>query len=328
MKVIKEISNSSEVIASQLLARDNFLLFGHIIPDGDCIGSIAALQLGLEARGKKVEVILQDPVPDIYKFLPVTARFRHEWSSDINAQNIIFLDCSDINRIGEQVSANLNSSVTTFNIDHHATNDYFADYNWVEPGAAATAELVFALLNALQVKINPEMATALFSGLVMDTGRFMYSSTTDKTMAIAADLLKAGVDINQVRINLFETKTREEILLIRLALNNISISDDGRIAWISLPYQQIEAIGALSIHPESIINYTREIKGVEVGILFREITPGIIKVGFRAKGDVDVARIAGRIGGGGHRQAAGASFEGSMAEAEKIVTKLVKDVIN
>lgn len=327
MKVISEVLNN-EVIAAQLLARDNFLLLGHIIPDGDCIGSIAALQLGLESIGKKVAVILQDPVPEIYKFLSVSKEFRHKWASDIIAHNIVFLDCSDINRIGEKILADLKGPVTTFNIDHHATNDNFADFNWIEPGAAATAELVYAILNSMQVKISPEIANALFSGLVMDTGRFMYSSTTDKTMAIAADLLKAGVDINQVRINLFETKTREEILLIRLALNNISISDDGRIAWISLPYQQIEAIGALSIHPESIINYTREIKGVEVGILFREITPGIIKVGFRAKGDVDVARIAGRIGGGGHRQAAGASFEGSMAEAEKIVTNLVKDVIN
>lgn len=328
MKVIKEINNSSEIIAGQLLTRDNFLLLGHIIPDGDCVGSMAALQLGLEAKGKKAEVMLQDQVPDIYKFLPVTARFRHEWPRGIHIQNIIFLDCSDINRIGERISCDLNSSAATFNIDHHATNDYFADYNWVEPKAAATAELIFALLKAMQVKINAEMATALFSGLVMDTGKFMYSSTTDKTMITAAHLLQAGADINQVRINLFESKTWEEILLLRLALNNISISDDERIAWISLPYKEIQAIGALDIHPENIINYTREIKDVEVGILFREINPGLIKIGFRARGNIDAAQIAAKLGGGGHQQAAGATYEGSLAQAENMVIKLVKDVIN
>ncbi|HNX28506.1 MAG TPA: bifunctional oligoribonuclease/PAP phosphatase NrnA [Syntrophomonadaceae bacterium] len=328
MKVIKVSNKSREVIAGQLLARDNFLLLGHIIPDGDCIGSIAAMQLGLEVLGKKVEVVLLDQVPEIYNFLPVTARFRHEWPRDFKAENIIYLDCSDIMRVGEKIAAEINGEVTTFNIDHHATNDYFADYNWIEPGAAATAELVLALLNTMRVSISPDMATALYSGLVMDTGRFMYSNTSESTLSAAALLLKAGADIDQMRINLFESKTRAEVDLIRLALNNISLSDDGRIAWIALPYKRVQAIGALGIHPESIINYTREIKGVEVGMLFREIEPGMIKVGFRAKGKIDVAMIAGKIGGGGHRQAAGATYHGSLAQAKKVVIKMVRDVLD
>ncbi|NLB53067.1 MAG: bifunctional oligoribonuclease/PAP phosphatase NrnA [Syntrophomonadaceae bacterium] len=328
MKGINKGLINSEQIARELLDRDNFLLLGHIIPDGDCVGSLAALKLGLESMGKKAEVLLQDQVPEIYRFLPATAKFRHEWSDDINIKNVVFIDCSELARVGDKIAANLNSSFTTINIDHHATNDLFADHNWVEPGVAATAELIFAVLKDMQVKLTVEMATALFCGLVMDTGRFMYSSTTDKTMNVAAGLLKAGVDINQVRINLFESKTSQEILLIRLALNNIIVSDDGRIAWITLPYEEVKSIGALGIHPESIINYTREIKGVQVGILFREISPGIIKVGFRAKGSVDVSRIAGKIGGGGHRQAAGATYEGSLAEAKETVLQLVKDVLH
>lgn len=328
MKATKTSRNSCQVIAGQLLARDYFLLVGHIIPDGDCIGSVAALQMGLEALGKKAEVLLPDQVPDIYNFISVTASYKYHWPGDFPVENIIYLDCSENIRVGEIVAAHISSKVTTFNIDHHATNDNFADYNWVEPEAAATAELVLELLNAMKVSINSDMATALYSGLVMDTGRFMYRNTSDRTLIAASQLLKAGADLNQIRINLFESKDREEVNLIRLALNNLSVSDDGRIAWISLPYKKVEAIGALQSHPESIINYTREIRGVEVGMLFREIEPGKIKVGFRAKENIDVAAIAAVIGGGGHRQAAGAVYMGTLAQAKKTVIKLVKDVLD
>ncbi len=327
MKGINRDQESCQVIADELLARDNFLLVGHIIPDGDCIGSAAALLMGLMVLGKKARVLLSDPVPEIYNFISVTADFKAQWPDDRVIENIIYLDCSDDKRVGEAIAASVDNTVTTFNIDHHATNDDFADYNWVDPHAAATAEMVLLLLNTMEVNIDADIATALYSGLVMDTGRFMYQSTSERTLMTASQLLNAGADLDLIRINLFESKTGKEMELIRLALNNLIISDDGRVAWISLPYKKVEEIGALKIHPESIINYTREIKGVEVGMLFREIEPGKIKIGFRAKKDIDVARIAAELGGGGHRQAAGAVYQGTLDEARTMVIKIVKDVL-
>ena len=243
MKAINKDQQDCQIIADQLLNRDNFLLVGHIIPDGDCIGSAAALMMGLMALGKNAQVLLSDPVPEIYSFLSVTADFNKMWPEDLSIDNIIYLDCSDKMRVGETIANRIDNSVTTFNIDHHATNDNFADYNWVDPHAAATAELILFLLNAMRVRIDADIATALYSGLVMDTGRFMYQSTSDTTLMAASQLLQAGADLERIRTNLFESKTGEEMGLIRLALNNLELSNDGRLAWISLPYKKIEEIG-------------------------------------------------------------------------------------
>ena len=129
MKGINKDQESCQVIADELLARDNFLLVGHIIPDGDCIGSAAALLMGLMVLGKKAQVLLSDPVPEIYNFISVTADFKAQWPDDRVIENIIYLDCSDDTRVGETIAAAVDNTVTTFNIDHHATNDDFADYN-------------------------------------------------------------------------------------------------------------------------------------------------------------------------------------------------------
>lgn len=314
-------------ISDQLLQEDNYFIIGHIIPDGDCIGSMLALYLGLKSLGKKVEMVLEDAVPDLYLFLDGTCLIKSSAVPESSEYNLIFLDCSDLKRAGEEVIKNFTVPEYTFNIDHHATNDFFAHYNYVDADASSTAEIIYNILSCMQVNIDSRIAEALYTGMLMDTGSFQYSNTKSSTLQIAARLLDKGVDLDKLRINLFESKDKREILLLGKALQSINFSADGKIAWMTLSYTDVESIGALGLHPEGIINYTRMIKGVEVGILFREVSPGMIKIGFRSKGEVDVAFLASKIGGGGHKKAAGASREGTLEEVKSQVLAMVEEVV-
>lgn len=321
--------NTMNEIVRQLQAGQNFVLVGHAVPDGDCIGSLLAACTALRQMGKTVDMLLEDQVPQIYSYLALAAEIKRPFQLDMEPDTIIFLDCSDMERVGEKTLAWLKEKKAALvNIDHHATNDMFGDFNYVEPEAAATAEILFHIIAQLPVEMNTNIADCLFAGIVMDTGQFLNSNTTSATLRTTATLLDLGSSVDRARTHLFESKPREEVLLLRQALQHLNFNRDGRIAWMLLPHEEIEAVGAGNIHPEGIINYARMIAGVEVALLFREITPGVVKVGFRSRGDIDVARIAAEFGGGGHKRASGARLEGSLEEATGIILRKVEEVLN
>lgn len=320
--------NSLKEIAAVLKDRDNYLLTGHAIPDGDCIGSLIGLYLALLSMGKNAVILLQDKVPDLYYYLYGSDKIISPGQIKGSFSNVIFLDSSDEQRVGTEVLECIKRRDFTINIDHHETNEFFGDMNYIDSGAAATGQIIFKLLREMNVEISLQMAEALYAAIIMDTGNFQYSNTSSETFQIAAELLECGVDLNRTRINLFESKQREEILLLKTALKYIDFSRDGRLAWMLLPYEEVKCIGALDIHPEGIIGYTRMIKGVEIGLLFREIKPGFVKIGFRSKKAVNVAEIAAHFGGGGHAQAAGARQEGTLAEVKNRVIRYIEDVLS
>lgn len=314
-------------IAYRLRERDKFILVGHVIPDGDCIGSLLALYLGLQSLGKKVQVYSQDPLPPLYHYLPAIDVILPASRLEPPVENVIFLDCGDPLRIGEDLLQALSGRSCSFNLDHHQGNQLFADYNYVDTDAAATAEIVFELLNLMQVVVDKSMARCLYAGIVMDTGSFMNSNTRSHTMRAAAQLIELGADVDEARIKLLESKPLQEVLLMRQALQHLELSQDGRIAWMVLPLEEVDRLEAGQVHPEGIINIARSIKGVEISLLFREVSPGIVKVGFRSRGAVDVARLAASFDGGGHKQAAGAQLQGSLEQVIARVLDAVKDVM-
>jgi len=319
--------NKLESIGKQLSTLDNYVIVGHSIPDGDSVGSLLALFLALNRMGKKAAIIMQDNLSSIYRYLPAVDNFSQPDDIELMPENVIFLDCSRIDRIGEELLERFEDRRITINIDHHHDNDFFGDYNYVDPVASSTAEIIYQLLKVMGVEISREIADCIYAGIVMDTGSFMNSNTTSTTMSIASELLLAGASVDLARNNLLESKPREEVSLLCLGLQHLEFYREGKIACMKLPFEEVRKIDALNIHPEGTINYVRSIQGVEVALMLREVNPGLIKIGYRSKNQVDVAALAARLGGGGHKRAAGAKKSGSLDQVCSLVIDMVEDVL-
>lgn len=319
--------NRLESIGKQLSTLDNYVIVGHSIPDGDSVGSLLALFLALNRIGKKAAIIMQDNLSSIYSYLPAVDNFSQPDDIELMPENVIFLDCSRIDRIGEELLERFEDRRITINIDHHHDNDFFGDYNYVDPVASSTAEIIYQLLKVMGVEISREIADCIYAGIVMDTGSFMNSNTTSTTMRIASELLLAGASVDLARNNLLESKPREEVSLLCLGLQHLEFYREGKIACMKLPFEEVRKIDALNIHPEGTINYVRSIQGVEVALMLREVNPGLIKIGYRSKTQVDVAALAARLGGGGHKRAAGAKKSGSLDQVCSLVIDMVEDVL-
>ncbi|MDR1159252.1 MAG: bifunctional oligoribonuclease/PAP phosphatase NrnA [Syntrophomonadaceae bacterium] len=321
-------NNTLQEISSKLLSKKEWLITGHSIPDGDCVGSVLGLYHALKAVGKEAAMLLEDPIPEIYGFIEGARLIKKPDELENIPDAIVCLDCSDLERMGNKTRKIISGCSECINIDHHMTNSYFGDLNYVDIEAAATGEIIVDLLSCMEADINTNVAQALFSALVTDSGSFMNNNTTAATMKKAAVLLESGLDISKIRVHLFESKPELEVLLLRYALNSISFHCNKKIACMHLFYEDMKELGALDFHPEGIIDYTRRIEGVEIGILFREIAPGLVKVGFRAKNMIDVALLAQNFGGGGHRQAAGAKINGNINEVMQKVLLKAEEVLS
>ena len=303
-----------EALVGTLQGADEILISSHINPDGDSIGSLIGLGLALESLGKKVTLLNQDPTPSMFQFLKGAERIRNLEDNIPIPETAVLVDCADLERVGAELAAQLKKAHCIINIDHHVSNAYFGHYNLVDPSAAATAEIILRLLPLLDVKLDQDMATALYTGIVMDTGRFQYANTTPATHKAVAFLLEKGVDLGQVQNRLFETCSLPSLRLIGEALRLLQLTPDGKIAWIEITRQLMLQTGTKPEHCEGIINYPRSLQGVEIALLFREINPEQIKVGIRSKRMVDVNGLACCFGGGGHERAAGCIISGKMRE--------------
>ncbi|KUG02891.1 3'-to-5' oligoribonuclease a [hydrocarbon metagenome] len=317
-----------ENIGRQMSISDDYVIVGHSIPDGDSVGSILALYQALITLGKRVTIIMQDPLSSVYDYLPMVNRFCRPEDIDIIPKNVILLDCSRLDRIGEEALKLMQDRQMTINIDHHQDNDTFGDLNYVDPLASSAAEIIYELLTVMEINISKEIADCLYAGIVMDTGSFMNTNTTSTTMRIAAALLEKGADTDLARNNLLESKPHKEVLLLGLGLKHLEFHHQGKIACMKLPFEEVRDIDALDIHPEGTINYVRSIKGVEVALLFREVSPGLVKIGYRSKNRIDVAALANKLGGGGHKRAAGAQKTGALNEVGRLVIEMVEDVLD
>lgn len=319
--------NELESIGQKLLLLDDYAIIGHSVPDGDSIGSILALYLALSKAGKKVTIIMQDSLSPIYDYLPGIDDFHRPDDIAQMPGNVIFLDCASLDRIGESLRPRVQDGINSINIDHHQDNDFFGHDNYIDPLASSTAQIIFRLLKSMGIDIDADIANCLYAGIIMDTGSFMNSNTSSTTMRAAAELLDLGADVNRARNNLLESKPLSEILLLGLGLQNLEFYQEGQIACMKLPYGELKNINAQDVHPEGIINHLRSIKGVEVALILREVSPGLIKISFRSKDKVDVAALAASLDGGGHKRAAGAQKKGSLDEVKRLLLEMIEDVL-
>lgn len=303
--------------------KSSFLLTAHIFPDGDNIGSLLALRAALEQLGKRVQVVLDDAVPASFHFLAGIEHIKRAEEISPDFEVLMVLDSSGIERIGS-IQRLLNEQTIVVNIDHHISNTGFGQVNYIDAAATATAEMVYDLLVELNVTINEEIATAVFTGIATDCGFFKYGNTTRKAMEAAGKMIDYGARPQQISDTL-ESKSLPALKLLARALEQIQIGAQGRLAWLAIDEAALAATGTGQEDTEGLINYVRFIQGVEVALLLREVPGRGVKVSMRSKGTIDVNQIAQRFGGGGHMKAAGCSFSIPLSAAtEQIVQAVVE----
>ena len=312
-------------LASRLARGTSFLLLAHLHPDGDVLGSMLGLGLALMGQGKPVTLAGPHPVPEPYRFLH-GAEWIQQWKEAHGAYDVtVLLDCPDPARTGGLLDMVRERGTTVVNIDHHQDNRRFGDFNWVDVSAAATGELVYDLLQTLRWPLTPEVATALYTALVTDTGSFRYSNSSAKAFRVAAHLVSEGAAPARVAGELHEGRTLDALRLLGDLLQRIEMSPDGRVAWLVLPSEL--AGNQDLIEAEDFITYPRSIRSVKVALLFRELHPGHVKVSLRGKGEINVAKIAGRFGGGGHPNASGCTVALPLEAAKAALLDAVAEAL-
>jgi bifunctional oligoribonuclease and PAP phosphatase NrnA len=302
-----------ERVAAELRDRDRFLLTAHEGPDGDALGSLLGMHHLLTQLGKDSVMFMaakEFPLPIEYRFLPLEEVF-HEPPADMADRAVVFLDCGNIDRM--PVGFLTEGDNFIINIDHHHDNTRFGDANLVDTAASCTAEIVYQLAQLLGSRITPEIASALYVGLVTDTGKFMYENVNATTHRIAADLIEAGVRVDETYRRLYEHVPLEKLRLVSRALNGIQWQCDGRLVLTYVTDADYQASGAGEEMTEGIIDHLRSVEGAKVAALVRDQGgrgDAARKVSLRSSdGEIDVSAIARHYGGGGHKRAAGFSTD-------------------
>lgn len=301
-----------------------FLVVSHVQPDGDAIGSTLAIAHILKQCGKQFLLTNDSPVPEKYHYMDMaTDILPWEQAKKSHFDAVISVDCADSLRLGN-VQIVLKQGFPLLNIDHHATNDRFGSVNVVQDDKSATAEMLYDFSEYLQLTWNRDFAEAVYTGVMTDTGGFRYSNTSPSCMALAAHLLQFGVNPGKVAERVFENISRAKVTILKHALNSLTLSDDGKIAWITITAEQLKQSGAKEEDLGGIVNFARNVEGVEVGILFKQVNENAVKASLRSRRHVDVAKIAKQLGGGGHARAAGCTVEASLSEVKPSVLEATR----
>src|ERR1700689_1500331 len=293
--------------------RDRFLFASHAGPGGGAVGSALACCQVLRSMGKEADVVLHDGVPRIYQPLPFADTVVRAVRVNGNYDAAIILECDSIQRTRLEGLENR----FLISIDHHVSGRPFADVNWIDPKAVATAEMVYRLAREAGVKISPEIATCLYTAVLTDTGSFMFEGTNAHTFALARELVLAGGDAAHCARNVYFGHSTAKMRLLGAALSNLH--REGSLAWIWVTRDQMERFGAKEEDCEGLVNYALSIQDVEVAVFFRELPDGRYRASLRSKGQLNVASVAQAFGGGGHKCASGCSLDGPLAAAVELV---------
>jgi bifunctional oligoribonuclease and PAP phosphatase NrnA len=316
-----------EAIGRVLREYHRFAILSHVRPDGDAIGSQLALALSLKELGKEVRVWNEDGMLEKYSFVPEAELLIKPPSVPEDTDVAIALDTAIQNRLGTTLAA-IRSAKIWINLDHHPSNPGYGDISYVDPNAPATGQIIFDLIKSQNLPLTREIAENLYVAISTDTGSFQYPNTTAYTFEVAAELVRAGVDIGRVSQQLYENYPRRRSELLRELLATMRFDAGGRIASFSLSLNLARKLGVLPEDNEGLIDHLRAIRGVVVAVFFEELPEGKVRVSMRSKTQaVDVRAICERFGGGGHVLAAGARVRGTLEEVKTQILEAVCDVI-
>lgn len=308
-------------IADYLVSNDNYYIIVHKNPDGDCLGSAKALCLALRQFGKKSKVLLPNEVSSRLSFMWDTSLEDGDFPCD----TAVCVDVASFGQMGSLYESDYQSAPRTLCIDHHGTNDGYADFSLVDGTAAATGELIYDILCSMGTNITREIATAILVAVADDTGSFQYSNTTAKTHLVASELYKIIPDPEPVMRALYGTHTLGEIEVLKAIIPTLEYHMDGKVCILTADTREITALGAEPSSVDAWVGLPRSVKGVEVAVIIKIHSENEVKVSFRSNDYVDVSALATQFGGGGHMRAAGATFfEGAESVKEKILKEIEK----
>jgi phosphoesterase RecJ-like protein len=314
--------NNFAEIGRALRNHDKFAVLSHVRPDGDALGSTLALALALKEMGKEVRAWNEEGMLEKYSFLAGAQLLTRPSSTPEEFDVAIALDTATQDRLGTAAAA-VRKAKLWINIDHHPSNPGYGDLVYIDPIAPATGQILFELMTAEGLPINATIAENLYAAISTDTGSFQYPNTTARTFEIAAELVRAGVDVGRLSQLLYENYPKRRVDLLRELLTTMQFGCDNKLAWFSLSQATARSVGALPEDNEGLIDHLRAIRGVIVAIFFEELADGKVRVSMRSKNPVvDVCAICQSFGGGGHTLAAGARVRGSLSDvSQKIVEK-------
>ncbi len=303
--------------AEYLRRADDIVILSHQFPDGDTFGSAAALCMALQSMGKRAKTRCRHAVSAKYAFM-----FRGVKKQEFEPKTVVAVDVADIDLLGEPIREEYEGRVDLC-IDHHAGNRTFAKYTYVDSTAAATTEIIYALITKLGAKITPEIAEAIYTGITTDTGCFKYTNATPRTYRIAACMMETGIDAAAINREMFDTKTRARLEMERRVLDSMNFYLDDRCAVVYILRDMIAESGACEDDLEGLAAIPRQIEGVLVGVTLREKKSGEYKVSLRTQEPVNAAQICALFDGGGHACAAGCTLPGPReAATERIVAAI------
>jgi phosphoesterase RecJ-like protein len=302
---------------------ETFLITSHVRLDGDALGSELALWHVLRDMGKEAVVYNGDMTPTIYEFLSGTDAIIHNLHAVHNFDAAFVLDCSELERIGEE-GRRIGSIKQIINIDHHISNNFFSEVSLVDSNASSTGEILYHIIEKLGVHITKDIAINLYTAILTDTGAFRYSNTGSHTLFVAAKLVEAGADPRWIAENVYETKSKAQIRLLKDALHTLEFDCQDKVGSIFVSQPMLQEAKALPEHTEGFVDLIRSIKGVEVAVFFHETSKNNYKISLRSKGRINVEKIARNFGGGGHVNASACSIEGNIVNAKKKLFAFIK----
>ena len=302
---------------------DRFLITSHERLDGDAVGSELALCILLRAMGKRADVYNQDSTPANYRFLPGADGILNLLPPIERYETAVILDCSELERVGKEAKR-IGAIPCRVNIDHHVSNGGFCEKRYVDPEASSTGELIFRLAEHAGWPLNPDAANCLYAAILTDTGGFRFGNTKAETLRAAGVLVARGASPPHVSENIYESYPAEKYRLLAIALGDLSFDFGGKVGSLVVTQDSLAAAGALPEMMEGFVDFPRSVRGVEVSVLFSELSPGFFKASLRSKGSFNVERVAAAFGGGGHVNAAACRIEGDLESVRRRVMDAIR----
>ncbi len=315
--------DSLEVLARWLTEADDVAVITHVHPDADALGTAMAIKLALTALGKRAACVCDDPAPLNYTFLPEPPATPEKLP--FAPARALLVDAGDPDRAGR--SGAILSQVPSATLDHHGTSRGVGEVRVVDPSAPAAGVLALPLIRLLGAPLTRDMAACLYAAIASDTGNFTFPSTTPQSLRAAADCLETGLELGEIAYRLFRARRPARTRLLGAALNAMELRENGRLAILRVTQDMLNRCGATGEDVDLIINYGVDTEGVVAAMLLEQ-RGDAVKLSLRSRGEFDVSALAASLGGGGHKNAAGATMEMTIEEAAEYVARKIKKILD